>query len=302
MKKTVIAVVILHYNDFDMTKNYIENLRTLEWAGISHKFIIVDNNSPDGSGIILKEYYENDKDVIVMLLNENIGFARGNNKGILFARNELKAELIVVSNNDIDVKSINFPKLILEEYEKSNFAVCGPDIYSLSKQMHQNPMRKEPMNLEQVRNKIRKINYIVPILEVLDKTKLYDICRKIKNKFSNKNVSNSEYYLKYLENCTLHGAFFVLSKKYMDEYDDGLFEGTFLYMEEDILAYRCKIKKMKMVYNPVIQVIHYDGVSSLKIARNRCRKFIREMKETKKSCVSFIEYIEECTAQEKNEE
>lgn len=142
MKKTTIAVVILHYNDFEMTRQYIENLRKLKWNDVTHQFIIVDNNSPDGSGVELYEYFKADADTSVILLSENIGFARGNNKGIVFAKDELDADLIVVSNNDIDVKTKDFPRLLIREYAASNFAVYGPDIYSLSKKMHQNPMRQ----------------------------------------------------------------------------------------------------------------------------------------------------------------
>lgn len=301
MKKITIAIVVLHYNDFNMTKNYIDNLKELEWCEISHRFIVVDNYSPDDSGIELQKYFKDDEEVNVMLLSENIGFAKGNNKGIMYARIELNAELIIVSNNDIDVETSNFPQLLLEEYKKSNFAVYGPDVYSLNKKMHQNPMRLELMTMEQVKSKIKKIDRIVPILIVLNKTKLYDICKRIKSKFEKRNESKSDHYVSRLEDCVLHGAFFVLSKKYIDEYPDGLFEGTFLYMEEDILAYRCKLKNLKMVYDPTVKVIHYDGVSSLRIAGNRCEKFIREMKETKKSCRRFIEYMENHTLQGNNE-
>lgn len=50
MKKTTIAVVILHYNDFEMTRQYIENLRKLKWNDVTHQFrflykgIIINHN------------------------------------------------------------------------------------------------------------------------------------------------------------------------------------------------------------------------------------------------------------------
>ena len=55
MKKTTIAVVILHYNDFEMTRQYIENLRKLRWNVVTHHFVSGDNNSPDESGVELSE-------------------------------------------------------------------------------------------------------------------------------------------------------------------------------------------------------------------------------------------------------
>lgn len=44
-------------------------------------------------------------------------------------------------------------------------------------------------------------------------------------------------------------------------------------------------------YDQIVAGIHYDGVSSMKIAGNRCMKFIREMNETRKSCEAYIEYM-----------
>lgn len=291
MKKATISVVILHYNDFNMTRDYIDNLRGLNWNDISHQFIIVDNDSPDESGQTLYKNFKGSDDVTVILLPENIGFARGNNKGILYARNELDSELIVVSNNDIDIKTRDFPRLLLKEYKDSQFSVYGPDIYSLSKKEHQNPMREKPMELEEVGEKIKKIDRILPMLYFLNKTGLYDPMKRFKDKVKKNHVKTVPVKKSRIEKCVLHGAFFVLSENYMKEYPDGLFNETFLYMEEDILAFRCNLKGLKMVYDPAIDVIHFDGVSSLHVAGNRCEKFIREMKETRKSCISYMEYM-----------
>lgn len=291
MKKKTIAVVILHYNDFEMTRQYVENLRNLKWNDIAHHFVIVDNNSPDGSGAELYEYFKVDADTTVILLPENIGFARGNNKGIIFAKDELNSDLIVVSNNDIEVKTKDFPQLLIQEYAISDFAVYGPDIYSLSKKMHQNPMRQSPMNFDDVNNKIKKIDRILPVLYIMNKLGIYDQIKSLKNKIKKKKANSPIKSTVRLEGYVLHGSFFVLSKEYLRMYPEGLFEGTFLYMEEDILAYRCNLKRLKMVYDPLVQVIHNDGVSSMKIAGNRCMKFIREMNETRKSCESYIKYM-----------
>ena len=293
MDKNKIAVVILHYNDFKMTKEYIDSLKKLEWNNIEHKFIIVDNCSPDNSGKNLFEFYQSDEEVKIILLEKNIGFARGKNIGILYARQQLNYNLIVVSNNDIAIKSEIFPQKLIEEYENSGFAVYGPDIYSLSKTMHQSPMRKDPMNLEQVQKQIEKIDRILPILKILDKLKIYDFLKKIKGILSSDKENQNKEYLTRHEDYVLHGSFFVLSELYLNEYPEGLFDKTFLYMEEDILAFRCKLKNLKTIYDPTLKIIHYDGVSSLKISGNRCKKFIREMTETRKSCVEYMNYMKE---------
>lgn len=287
-----IAVVVLHYNDFDMTKNYIENLRTLNWENITHKFIVVDNASPDGSGSRLYDEYYLSEDVEVLLVEKNLGFARGNNVGILYAWKELGAELVVVSNNDIEIETTTFPEQLIEMFEKEDFAVYGPDIYSQSKKLHQNPFREAPLNVLDVQRKIKKIDRVLPSLKILDKLKIYNFLREIKSIFSRSKRTVGIYEERKL-NYVLHGAFFVLSKNYFDKYPDGLYDGTFLYMEEDILALRCKKMGLKLLYDPQISVIHFDGVSSLSESGDRCKKYMRELVETKKSCIIYCNYIDE---------
>ncbi len=287
-----IAVVILHYNNFIMTKNYIENLRRLNWHKINHKFIIVDNASPDNSGVLLKEAYQQMDDIEVLLLEKNLGFAKGNNVGILYARDVLKFELVVVSNNDIEIKTSTFPRQLLEMYEESCFAVYGPDIYSLNKKIHQNPFREKPLNKEEVLKEIKKIDKLLPLLKLIDKLKIYNFLSKVKSLLFRKKEIFSKYTEEPKINFVLHGAFFVLSEKYFEKYPDGLYDGTFLYMEEDILAYRCQKKNLKMLYDPKLAVIHFDGVSSLREAGDRCKKYIRELTEIRKSCINYINYMD----------
>ena len=90
----------------------------------------------------------------------------------------------------------------------------------------------------------------------------------------------------------MQGAFFVLSKLYDEYYPDGLYDGTFLFMEEDILAFRCRKKGLKILYTPELKVIHLDGYSTLKQKKNRCNKYIFELKETRKSCIIMLEMMQ----------
>lgn len=292
INKTV-SVVILHYNDFQMTKKYIENLRNLYWENVGHKFIIVDNASPDGSGDRLKKEYSLSEDVEVLLLEKNLGFAKGNNVGILYARNKFDSDLIIVSNSDIEIKTMSLPEELIAIYEDSGFSVYGPDIYSLSRKIHQNPFREKPLNKVEVREKIKKIDRILPILRILDALNLYNFLRKVKAYLPKRKQSIEENYNEKKVGYVLQGAFFVLSRQYFEEYPDGLYDATFLYMEEDILAYRCMKSKLKMLYDPKISVVHFDGVSSLKESGDRCKKYIRELVETKKSCIVYLNYMSE---------
>ncbi len=56
-----------------------------------YKIVIVDNASPDKSGALLKEHYKNDDHVEVLLNQENLGFARGNNVGFRYAEKNMES-------------------------------------------------------------------------------------------------------------------------------------------------------------------------------------------------------------------
>ena len=92
------AFVILHYRAIEMTRTCVERIKALE--GKSH-IVIVDNASPNGTGRILEKEYDKEKMITVLLNQENGGFARGNNLGICWVCSHLKADFVVVLNNDV---------------------------------------------------------------------------------------------------------------------------------------------------------------------------------------------------------
>ncbi len=285
-----ISVVILHYNDAGMTEKYIDNLSGLDWTGIDHHIIVTDNASPDGSGQILYRKYEDDPHVSVLLLEENEGFARGNNAGIKYAISNFDPDLIIVSNNDIIIEDHDLPGKLVSVYKRTGFAVFGPDIYSITRNYHQSPVRDHYLSSDELKNKIRSINRSLRILHLLDTLKLYDLLRNIKLKIRPDN-NDADGYDRYREDVVLQGAFFVLSKDYLTEYPDGLYPGTFLYMEEDLLNYRAKKSNLKTVYDPSIQVKHLEGASTHAILGDRCRKYIYELEQTRESCKEMLKIL-----------
>lgn len=286
-----IGVVILHYNNLNMTLEYIANLKTLEWGELTHHFIIVDNCSPDKSGDILRAEFEADQDVTVIINSANLGFAKGNDVGINYAYLVRKAELVIVSNNDIKIEDSGLPKKLWNIYQNHPVAVIGPDIYSLEKEIHQSPIRKKPLYEEELQKQIKHINKTICMLRFVQCLHLYDLLSKIKRSIGKKPGIEGVEHEKVQYDVVLHGAFFVLTKFYMEQYPDGLYPETFLYMEEDILSYRCATKNLKTYYTPELSVVHYDGYSTLKRIGNKCEKYIYELKETRRSSQVMLELL-----------
>ena len=103
----MICYVILHYQDINITKKSVYSLLK---STVDSKIIIVDNCSPNGSGVTLERELSNEERVTVILNPHNDGFARGNNLGYKFAKEEYNPDIIVVMNNDIIISDSMFEK------------------------------------------------------------------------------------------------------------------------------------------------------------------------------------------------
>ena len=294
-----ISVVILHYNNLADTTKYIENLRQLNWEGLSYHFIVVDNASPDGSGRKLAERYNEDADVKVLLSDQNLGFAKGNNLGIVYAREQFAADFIAVSNNDIEICNKEFFQDLVQLHSQDPFAVCGPDIYSVGKQFHQSPIRSCLLTLREVEDSISDMTKKLRMVRLLNDLHLYELLRKVKHlmgRGSGGIVAEDHENVQY--DVVIHGAFFVLTKEYTEQFPHGLYPETFMYREEDILAYLCAQKRLKIRFCPELQVLHYDGVSTLKATGNRAGKYIFELENTIQSSGKLIELMQKSSGKE----
>lgn len=93
-----ISVVILSYCSEALTRLCLESvLSRSRYPGL--QVIVVDNGSNDGSPDYLRGLAEADDRVKIVLEEENLGFAAGNNRGIQCA----DGEILVLLNNDTQV-------------------------------------------------------------------------------------------------------------------------------------------------------------------------------------------------------
>ena len=160
-------------------------------------------------------------------------------------------------NNDVLIKDRDFLEKIEILYDRTEFAVLGPDIQNPILKNHQNPNRLVARTYEEV--KARYISFTrrarMPHLYYL----LSVIRRRLK---PNSSVNNSLDYTKELTGVVLHGACFILSPLFINTRDDCFNRSTFLYHEEDILHHECMRSGLKMVYSPELSVEHYEDVST----------------------------------------
>ncbi len=91
-EKIKTSIVILTYNKLEYTKLCIDSIRKYTKSG-TYEIVVVDNNSTDDT----REWLKEQKDIKVILNDENLGFPGGCNVGINAAEKEND---ILLLNND----------------------------------------------------------------------------------------------------------------------------------------------------------------------------------------------------------
>jgi GT2 family glycosyltransferase len=113
-----ISIIILSFNTKDLTLQCIKSVLDSEPKS-RYEIVIVDNGSTDGSASEFTAI--KDKNIKVVLNNENTGFAKGNNVGIKIAR----GNYILLLNSDTKVKKSAIDKLLSFASKTQNAGVIG---------------------------------------------------------------------------------------------------------------------------------------------------------------------------------
>ncbi|MHB9057180.1 MAG: glycosyltransferase, partial [Paludibacteraceae bacterium] len=118
-----VSIVILNWNQWDVTLNCLNSLRLLDYH--NYEVIVVDNDSetppPDEITSIIPE-------TILIRNNANYGFGKGNNPGISRAI-ENGAEFVWLLNNDTVVMPDTLTLLVNKMSESDKTGAAGTEIW-----------------------------------------------------------------------------------------------------------------------------------------------------------------------------
>ena len=248
----IISFVVLHYESLDDTIKCIDSLKKY-LIDNSVNIIVVDNGSKKGKLNIIKEKYNEDR-IYFIFSDKNLGFAKGNNLGFVFAKNILHSNVIILCNNDLLFIQSEFITKLKLKIEKLNFDIAGPKIISLVDNQNQNPVPYLYPTLKSVKK--RKIK-----LQILYYLSFFELDIFIK-KFFSKNIEEMKNWEK--SEYQLHGACLIFGPCYIKQFD-GLYNETFMYMEEGILKYLSKKYCLNMLYISDLEVYHKEGSTTGKI-------------------------------------
>lgn len=162
MNLPVVTIIVLNWNGWKDTIECINSLFNLNY--LNNNIVVLDNGSNDGSIETIIDYYRNlkcveyihlsydlkkelfeimDQKIVdehfnfldtvpkkftLIQLNENYGYAMGNNIGINYALKKDNPKYVLILNNDTVVSSEVLFKLVIEAERDSNIGILGPTI------------------------------------------------------------------------------------------------------------------------------------------------------------------------------
>ena len=244
-----IVFVILHYNDIEETRKCLISLKKYIKEG-NVDIVIVDNGSKKGDFNTFKK--ENSGASIHFIQSsKNLGFAGGNNLGFEYAKKKLKADIIVLTNNDTYFTQKDFI-LKLQQHFKNGFDVAGPRILTNNGTKNQNPIFVTfvtPHDVDKVIFKFKVLRLLW--LVNLDKVFMDKVVPILKQPIS----------LNKKKSFKIHGACMIFANNYIKLFD-GLNNKTFMYGEEDFLKYRINKYNLKLKYFDDLYMFHKGNVST----------------------------------------
>jgi GT2 family glycosyltransferase len=228
-----LSVIIINYKTIGLVLDCLASIYKHRHNHL--EVIVVDNNSEDGAGEILKNKYPA---VIFHQMGYNAGFARANNEGIKIA----KGEVVLLLNSD----TINVEDAVNKCFyalQASPFIAAGVQLLNAdgSPQISGNFAMKGGLN------------YLLPLPYVGNFLKFIASLIKVKKP----NVPNA---VGVVEVDWINGAFLMV-KKFAIEKAGLLDPDFFLYAEEAEWCSRLKKQGPLCIYG-VYHVIHLQGESA----------------------------------------
>lgn len=238
------AVIILNYN---VASDAIAAARSVVDTTLRDDYIIciADNGSERDVNLLQNLCLENTK---VFLWEENLGYAKGNNRAIRMLEQECEFDYVIIMNPDVLLEEINVIDKLIVSIEKEDDTVVGiqPLIHHLDREgdacyQHQ----------------VRKLHTFIDEF-------LVQSC--LMKKIFKKRMGKLRYtsFIPYKNKIYFEvpsGCFFLMKTEAFQKV--GYFdERTFLYQEEFILAHKIKENGGTFVLVPDVTVEHYHGKST----------------------------------------
>ncbi len=221
-----LSIIIVNFNTKELLSRCLNSIFSHPCSE-PFEVLVVDNASSDGSSEMIKQTYPQVK---LISNQENVGFARANNRGI----REAKGIYILLLNSDTEVQKGSLQGLVnfMDYHPKAGAAGCQlllPD--------------GTPQSFTYGKD---------PTLPYLVKRIFFMI---LKRKYLHRWSGDKEIEIDWVT-----GACMIVRKKAIDS-AGYLDENIFMYFEDNDWCYRIRGKGWKIYFVPQIRVLHLGGRS-----------------------------------------
>lgn len=242
-----LSIIIVPYkckDQLDVTLEAVFNSRTK----YKYEVIVLDNDSRDGTVEMVRAKYPQ----AILIENENVGFAKANNKGMAMA----KGEYLLLLNPDTKLASDNLE--VMMDFMKSHpqVGIATSKLIKGNGELDWACRRMEP-NPKTSFYRLTGLQYIFP------------------KKFGNYNVMDKSIDEETeIDACC--GAYMMIPRKAYEAVG-GFDESFFMYGEDLDLCRRYREAGFKIWYYPKTMSYHYKGQSSKKASQKSLYAFHEAM-------------------------
>jgi GT2 family glycosyltransferase len=232
-----LSVIILNYNVRHFLELCVLSVQDA-LRNLDAEIIVVDNNSSDDSCAMMKQRFPKIK---LIENKENLGFPKGNNRGVAQA----KGEYICILNPDTVVAEDTFEKVVAFAKRQTDLGIIGCKLIDGTGNFLPESKRGIPTPWV-------AFTKIFGLYKLFPKSKLF-------NQYYAQNISENETGKVEI----LVGAFMVMQRQLYNEIG-GFDENCFMYSDDIDLSYRVLQKGKSNYYFHDTTVIHYKGESTVK--------------------------------------
>jgi hypothetical protein len=237
MKFPKVYIIILNWNGKNLLKDCLSSLFKLTDYP-NYKVIVVDNGSSDGSVEFVKKKFPK---TVVLALDKNYGFAKGNNEGIKKALNK-KCKYVVTLNNDTKLTRNWLKELVRVAESDEKIGMCAPKILFMN----------DPKRINTTGISLRRV------VDAIDRGF---------NQFDNGKFDKLEEIFGPCAAAALYRC------KMLEEI--GLFDEDYFAYQEDVdLALRARLAGWKCMYVPFSIVYHKGSATAAKFLRSPIRMYV----------------------------
>lgn len=235
------SVIVLSYNTKALVLECLESVHAEieRWAG-AVETIVIDNGSVDGSPDAIRERFPA---VTLVETGENLGFGRGNNRGI----RESHGDPVILLNSDTVLAPGFFSMIEKEVGRDEREGIIGPKLLDPDGSLQPSAYH----------------NFPDPIVEIFGYTPIGGVVSRF--------LPAAGWPFRYAftpgeherrsEAAHLKGACLILRRAMLEEIG-GFDEDFFLYREETDLCRRARDAGWRTVYTPGIEIVHHHKASA----------------------------------------